>query len=152
MADFINRAISWELPFEKGSLRAVAKNNGKQVAEYELKTTGSPSLIAASCDKETLKAGTNDLAHVFVTICDKEGNTVYNAENEISCTIEGPVRLLGMEDSNPSNIEDYKDNKQNAYHGKLLIYLQSLDNAGRAKIILTSSGLEIASIFINVTE
>jgi hypothetical protein len=33
-----------------------------------------------------------------------------------------------------------------------MIYLQSLDNEGRAKIILTSSGLEIASVVINVTE
>ena len=152
MADFINRAISWELPFEQGTLRAVAKNNGKQVAEYELKTTGSAVKIVAECSEKSLKADRIDLAHIFVTLCDEAGNPVYSADNEITCEIEGPVRLLGMEDSNPANIENYKDNKQQAYRGKLLVYIQALDNEGRAKIILTSSGLEIASIFINVTE
>ena len=47
-----------------------------------------------------------------------------------------------MEDSNPRNIEDYKDNKQKAYHGKLLIYVQSLDKPGKAVIKLSSPGLK----------
>ncbi len=44
----------------------------------------------------------------------KPGIPVYNADNEITCEITGPASLIGMEDSNPSNIEDYKDNKQYA--------------------------------------
>ena len=62
-----------------------------------------------------------------MTVCDEAGNVVYDARNEISCEISGPVRLLGMEDANPVNTEGYKDKKQHAYHGKLLIYLQSTD-------------------------
>ncbi len=57
-----------------------------------------------------------------------------------------------MEDSNPSNIEDYKDNKQHAYHGKLLIYLQSMDDAGKARIKFTSENLGEATVEINVKE
>jgi beta-galactosidase len=97
-----------------------------------------------------MKADRKDLAHIFVTLCDEAGNPVYTAENEITCEIEGPVRLLGMEDSNPANTEDYKDNKQHAYHGKLLIYLQSLDNSGTALIKLSSPGLEGCTIELNL--
>jgi hypothetical protein len=150
MAEFKNRTISWDVPFEKGTLKAVAKNNSQVVAEYELKTTGAPVKIVASCNEKSLKAGKNDLAHIFVTLCDVGGNTVYAAENEIICEIEGPVRLLGMEDSNPSNAENYKDNKQHAYHGQLLIYMQSLDNSGTATIKLSSPGFENAAIEISV--
>jgi hypothetical protein len=57
-----------------------------------------------------------------------------------------------MEDSNPSNAENYKDNKQHAYHGELLIYLQSLDNSGTVTIKLTSPGLEPCNIELNVTK
>jgi hypothetical protein len=152
MADFINRTISWDVPFEKGTLKAVAKNNGRTMAEYELKTTGAPVRIVASCVEKSIKADKNDLAHVFVTLCDEDGNTVYAAENEITCEIEGPIRLLGMEDSNPSNTENYKDNKQHAYHGKLLIYLQSMDETGIARIKLSSENLGVAAIEINVKE
>jgi len=141
MADFINRTITWDVPFERGTLKAVAKIDGKAVADYELKTTGTPVKIAASPDKKILKADRSDLAHIFVTICDNEGIIVYNADNEVTCEIDGPVRLLGMEDSNPSNIGNYKDNRQHAYHGKLLIYLQAMDSTGKATIVLTSPGL-----------
>jgi beta-galactosidase len=150
IADFNNRIISWDVPFEKGTLKAVAKNNGKQVADYELKTTGAPVKISAYCNEKSIKANKNDLAHIFVTLCDEAGNTVYSAENEITCETDGPVRLLGMEDSNPSNTENYKDNKQHAFHGKLLIYLQSLDKTGIARIKLTSGNLGEATVKIAV--
>ena len=90
MADFINRAITWDVPFEKGTLKAVAKNNGNPVAEYEIKTTGTPVKISAFCSEKILKADNNNLAHIFVTICDENGNTVYNADNEVKCEIEWP--------------------------------------------------------------
>jgi hypothetical protein len=57
-----------------------------------------------------------------------------------------------MEDSNPANIEDYKDNKQHAFHGKLLIYLQSLDKAGPATITLSSPGLQGTAVELTVAE
>ena len=152
MADFQNRTITWDVPFETGTLRAVAKNRGNEVASYELKTTGSPVTISARSDKKSLKADRQDLAHVFMNICDKEGNTVYSADNEITCEITGPARLLGMEDSNPSNIEDYKDSKQHAYHGKLVIYLQSTDKTGKVTVTLTSMGLESTIMQLEVIQ
>jgi hypothetical protein len=57
-----------------------------------------------------------------------------------------------MDDSNPSNTENYKDNKQHAYHGKVLIYLQSLDKPGTVRIKLTSPGLEGCNIELNVAK
>jgi hypothetical protein len=152
MAEFQNRTITWEVPFAKGILRAVAKNSGREVASYELKTTGAPAQITVQCDKTSLKPDRQGLAHIFVTLCDETGNTVYSAENEITCEISGPVRLLGMEDSNPANIEDYKDNKQKAFHGKLLIYLQSIDKTGPVTIKLSSPGLQGTTIRLNVAE
>jgi hypothetical protein len=152
MAEFQNRTINWEVPFAKGTLRAVAKNSGREVASSELKTTGAPAQINVQCDKTSLKPDRQGLAHIFVTLCDEAGNTVYSAENEITCEISGPVRLLGMEDSNPANIEDYKDNKQKAFHGKLLIYLQSIDKTGPVTIKLSSPGLQGTTIRLNVAE
>jgi hypothetical protein len=152
MAEFQNRTITWEVPFEKGTLKAVAKNSGREAASFELKTTGSPAQITASCDKTSLKPDRQELSHIFVNLCDESGNNVYSAENEITCEISGPLHLLGMEDSNPSNIEDYKDNKQKAFHGKLLIYLQATDKTGPATIKLSSPGLQGTTIRLNVTE
>jgi beta-galactosidase len=152
MADFQNKTITWEIPFEKGTLKAVARNHGIEAATYELKTTGLPVKIIADCNDRSIKADRQDIAHIFVNLCDEAGNTVYNADNEITCEITGPARLIGMEDSNPANIEDYKDNKQHSFHGKLLIYLQSLDKPGLVTVKLSSQGLTETMVELNVTE
>jgi len=145
MADFINRTITWEVPFKKGTLKAIARNKGLEAAVYELNTTGDPvSINAAVPDRDE-----KDLIHVFVTIEDGDGNTVYNATNEIKCQVDGPALLLGMEDSNPTNTEDYKDNTQHAYHGRLLIYLKPEEKQGRVTVTLTSPGLKQAVTELN---
>ena len=150
MADFKNRTITWEVPFESGKLKAVARISGKDLASFELNTTGKPVRIVAKGDVTKLKDDKQELANIFVTLCDKSGNTVYSADNDITCEVTGPVRILGMEDSNPRNIENYKDNKQHAFHGKLLIYLQSLDKPGKAVIKLSSPGLKGTTVEIDV--
>jgi beta-galactosidase len=150
MADFRNRTLTWTVPFESGKLRTVARNSGKDVTACELNTTGTPVAIVAKSDVIRLGSNRQDLANIFVTLCDSAGNVVYSAENEITCEITGPVKNLGMEDSNPVNTENYKDNKQHAFHGKLLIYIQSLDKPGKAVIKLTSPGLKPAIVEIEV--
>src|ERR1035437_3878843 len=150
MADFKNRTITWEVPFEEGKLRAVARISGKELTSYELNTTGKPVRIVAKSDVINLKADRHDLTNIFLALCDEAGNVVYSAENEITCEVTGPARILGMEDSNPKNIEYYKDNNQHAYHGKLLIYLQSLDKPGKAEIKLSSPGLKGTTLEIDV--
>ncbi len=150
MTDNKDRILTWHVPFKKGTLKAVGRNNGTDVAEYELKTTDAPAVINAVCRENSLKATGKDIAHIFVNLCDKAGNPVYSAENEVTCEINGPARLLGIEDSNPVNTEDYQDNKQHAFHGKLLIYLEAGDKTGTVKIRLTSPGLKGSDLEINV--
>jgi beta-galactosidase/beta-glucuronidase len=150
MADFKNRTITWEVPFRSGTLKAVARNMGKDVALYELKTTGKPVSIIAKSDTEVLKATEKGLSHIFVNLCDENGNPVSTAENEITCMVEGPITLLGMEDSNPVNTEDYKDNKQHAFHGKILVYIQSTGKPGKATVTLSSPGLKGAIVKLNI--
>lgn len=150
MSENKSRIVTWEVPFRKGTLEAVGRNNGKDAARFELKTTGSPVSIKADCDRQTINAGSKGIAHVFVSICDKDGYPVYSADNEITCTVEGPADLIGMEDSNPENTENYKDNRQHSFHGKLLIYLQGKDNEGKVRIRLQSPGLKGADLELNV--
>jgi len=152
MSAFKNRTLTWEVPFEAGKLEAVGRNSGKDAASHVLNTTGSPVSIGAKSDIKNLISNRQDLANVFVTLYDDAGNPVYSADNEITCEITGPVKLLGMEDSNPVNIENYKDSKQHAYHGKMLIYIQSLDKPGKALIKLSSPGLKTAIVEIDVVE
>jgi hypothetical protein len=55
-----------------------------------------------------------------------------------------------MEDANAENVEDYKDSEQNAFKGRLLIYVQSLDEVGKGRIIVTSPGLKSGELTLDI--
>ena len=152
LKDFTNRTISWDVPYEAGELKAVGRKGGVILAESILRSWSEPAAIKAMCDAMVIKADRTDLSRIYVTVVDKNGNPVYDAANEISCEISGPLRLLGMEDANPRNTEDYKDNRQKSYHGKLLIYLQSLDTPGKASVKISGEGLNSLTFTIDVVK
>lgn len=142
MSAFKNRTITWDVPFESGTLRAVGLSGKTAKAEFVLKTTGEPVNLIATSDVKRLKADRMDVGHIFVSLCDETGNGVYSADNEVACEVTGPVKIIGMEDANPRNTEDYKDNKQKAYHGKVLVYVQSLGEPGKASVKFSSQGMK----------
>ena len=150
LADFPGRVITWKIPFTKGVLKAVGKTKGVELASYELKTAGPISELVANADVLTLKADKQDISHIEITLTDEFGVPDFVTEGEITCEVTGPVRLLGIEDSNSRNIENYKDNKQNSYHGKVLLYIQSLDKTGKATVKVTSRGLKSALIELEI--
>ncbi len=150
IADYEQKVINWEIHFEAGTLKAIARSKGKELASFHLKTAGNPEQLIAKSDVDKLKADSQDIAHILVEIADEKGIPVYSATNEVLCKIKGPLRLLGMEDSNPKNIENYKDNRQKAYHGRVLLYIQSLDKEGDAEVIVTSKGLKTAKYQLQI--
>ena len=152
LSDILKKKLNWDINFEPGELRAIARNNGKDVASFKLQTAGEPTQLIVTSDKIKLKANKQDVAHIEVVIADKKGVLVYSANNKISYQISGPIRLLGMEDANASNTEDYKDSEQNAFKGRLLVYIQSLDWIGKGKIILSSPGIKSGEIAFDVVD
>ena len=44
-SEAVNGILSWQVPFEPGTLKAVGRANGQDVCDYALKTAGSPSRI-----------------------------------------------------------------------------------------------------------
>jgi hypothetical protein len=152
LADYPSHVIPWEIPFAKGVLKAVAKTEGVELATYELRTAGSATKLVAKADKLTLKADRQDVSYIEVMITDEDGVRDFETEGIITCTVNGPVRLLGMEDANSRNVEPYKDNKQSTFQGKVLLYIQSLDQLGKATVKVTSPGLKDASVELEIVK
>ena len=81
---------------------------------------------------------------------DQDGKPVFLADDEIVCSTDGPVELLGLEASNPTDMGDYTDNRQRVYQGKMIAYVQATGEKGPAKVILESPWLEKAVIELNI--
>ena len=79
---------------------------------------------------------------------DEHGTIVKLGDNNITCHIEGPARLLGLEGSDNSDMGDYTDNRQRVYHGRLLAYIQTVGEAGTVRVKFTSPLLQGAEVVL----
>jgi beta-galactosidase len=144
--------IYWDIPFQPGKLEIVGMDaSNKEICNYTIKTSTRPAALTAEADVKTLKKE-NGLAHVIVTVVDENGVPVLLSDDDITCTLEGPGELLGLESSNNSDMGDYSDNVQRAYHGRLLAYIQTNGQTGTLTIRFTSPWLKDASVKLDVIE
>lgn len=141
--------IYWDIPYKSGKLVAEGCDaNGNVVSTYEIQSSKRPYNIRATVEKSSV-CKSKSTVHVTVDILDEDGVIVKLADNEISCTIDGPARLLGLEGANNSDMSDYTDNKHRAYHGTLMAYIQTTGEAGKITLKFTSPLLKGATVVVD---
>ena len=100
--------LAWDVPYEPGTLKAVGTNGGQTAVTVEVSTSGDPAAIDLSVDRDTIRADRNDMAHVTVKVVDAQGWMHPDAENEIAFDIQGEGKLIGVDNGDMSNREDFK--------------------------------------------
>ncbi len=139
--------LSWDVVYQPGTLKAVGTKNGKPV-EIEVITTGDAAAISLSADRDTIRAGRRDVAHVTVKVVDAQGRMHPDADHEITFNVEGDGRLIGLDNGNMADMGDYKGKVRKAYHGMCLAIVQSGAAAGQIRLTATAPGLKPATITI----
>lgn len=142
--------IHWDIPYQPGELKAEGCDaNGKMQSEYTIRSSGRPYALRVSTDTDTLSYD-RATAHITIEVVDENGIVVKLGDNEITCTIEGPLHLLGLEGSDNSDMSDYTDNRHRAYHGRLLAYVQTIGKSGQARVRFTSPLLKGAEVSFDI--
>ena len=150
LADFENLAPTWNVPFAAGTLKAVGKQGGKEVASYIIQTAEAPAQLVATPNRTEMKADRRDVVHIDVAITDANGILCYDAQLPITCTVSGSAQLLGIEDANHDNVENYTDNTQTSFHGRVRVYIGSLDRTGKATVTFTAPGMKEEKVLLKV--
>ena len=107
-----NSRTTWKVPYEPGELLARGFQDGREVLTSKRMMTGDPYSVALTADKNILKADNKDISVITVKVADKKGLTVPVAGNEISFSLEGPGKIIGVGNGDPSSheAEKYIDN------------------------------------------
>lgn len=140
--------LSWDVPYEPGTLKAVGKRDGKIVLTEELKTAGKPASVRLSVDHAKIKAHPEDVAHVTAEILDINGQIVPNAGNLIQFEIQGNARIIGIESGDMKDHENVKSPQRKAFNGLCLAIIQA-NNSGKIILKATSEGLTGSSVEID---
>jgi beta-galactosidase len=140
--------LTWDVPYEPGTLKAVGTKDGNIAATMEISTAGEPAAINLSVDRTKIAADRRDVAHVKVEIRDAQGRVVPNAASEITFDVQGQGKILGVDNGDPQSHEDYKSNLRKAFNGLCLLIVQSTVTAGQIKITASSPGLQSSDVTI----
>ena len=141
--------LSWNVPYQPGTLKVVASTNGKIVATKEIKTAGKPYQIKLKADRNLIKANEKDLSFITVTVEDENGNLCPNAENLIDFKISGEGTIAAVGNGNQRSLESFRTPFRKAYSGKCMLIIKSNLKAGEITIKAHSKELKSNSIQIN---
>ncbi|KHJ39306.1 beta-galactosidase BoGH2A [Pedobacter glucosidilyticus] len=140
--------VSWKVPFEAGTLKAISYLNGKVVLEKEIRTAGAPHHIVLNVDRNKLKADGNDLAFVTATLVDEAGTIIPDADNLIKFTISGAGQIAGTDNGYQADLSSLSKPNRKLWKGKALAIVKASQHAG--KIVLTAEADGFKPVSINI--
>ena len=142
--------LTWDVPYEPGTLKAVGYKYGKKVCAEEVHTAGDPAAVVMTTDGPDLNANGRDVTHLTVEIVDDRGDLVPGATNLVSFDLQGAASIIGVDNGNPISHEDYKAEQRFAWHGRCLAIVQAGRKAGPVRIIASAAGLRDAAVELKV--
>ncbi|HHE74786.1 MAG TPA: DUF4982 domain-containing protein, partial [Desulfobacteraceae bacterium] len=134
---------------KEGTLKAVGTKDESKV-ENTVKMSGEPAQLKLTVSHDKIAAGKTGMAIITADIVDNNGNRVIHAVNQLNWSVEGAASLIG-----PKHYEtDYnlfESMEGTGYiHPPVSNIIRSVNQPGKAKITVSSPGLEPASVEINV--
>ena len=139
-----NSHLQWKVEFEPGKLEAVAFKNGRRLTS-KVETTGVPVEVVLTPYKTTMLADGKDATVMNVSVVDREGREVPDANNMIYFKVQGDAKIIGVGNGDPSSHEADKcaDGlwQRSLFNGKCQVIIQSGKKAGIFKVEASAKSL-----------
>lgn len=145
----MHKELEWDIPYQPGSLKAVSKINGEVVAEHVLQTSGKPYAIKLDADRSKIKANGLDLSYITVSVVDKNGLIVPNADHLVHFDVIGAGYIAGVGSADLTSSESFVSNKRKVFQGKVLLVVRSERKAGKIVVIAKSKGLNSGKLIFS---
>ncbi len=131
------------IDYTDGELLAIAYDeNGNEIARDVQRSFGDAVRLLLTPDKTELKADGEDLIFIEISAEDKDGNPVANANNRAFVEVSGAGRLVGLDNGDSTDYEEYKGKSRRLFSGKLLAVIAAKTEAGDINVRVTSPSLE----------
>ncbi|MBQ6240018.1 MAG: DUF4982 domain-containing protein [Firmicutes bacterium] len=146
-APVVKLEASLEIPYEKGILEAVAYRDGKETARCSLKTAGEACAVTLCADRSEIRADSQDLSYVALTLVDENGDRVPYETSTLHIEVSGAGRLAGIGSGNPCTEEGFGDPFCKAYQGRAMAAVVA-DAPGEILVKAWAEGMVPAEITI----
>lgn len=133
---------AWRVRFIPGTVEAVSRKNGREVARTSISTAGEPYAVKLTPDRCNIHADGKDLSYLTVEILDKDGNLCPLADNEVCFEVSGAGFNAGVDNGSPVSLEPFKSDRRKAFYGKAMLIVQSDGKRGDIRVTATSPRLK----------
>lgn len=154
-----NGHLSWTAIYQPGTVKAMGYKNGKKILTRNVETTGAPARISLTADRSVIRADNRDVAVFRVELQDKEKRFVPTACDDLTITVNGPVRILGVGNGDPAYQTTERPTDTNtrtyqvkAFNGLAQVLLQSTGEAGEATLTVGAGSFPAASFVLRLEE
>lgn len=143
------RLMWMDIAYEPGTLKVVAYNDqGKTVAEKEIKTAGKPHQIVLEADRSELSADGNDLSFVTVSVVDKNGIPCPTVTSPVQFKVKGQGTYRAACNGDATSMEQFHLPTMKLFSGKLVAIVQSDTEPGEIELTVSGKGLKSGKIVI----
>jgi beta-galactosidase len=146
--------LEWQAPYSPGTLSAKGyDSSGEVVSATQVETTGAPTAVELQPDRNTISADSEDISIITVSVHDEPGRIVPTASNLVHFSIQGPGRIIGVGNGDPSCHEPDQYPTQSGwqrsvFNGLAQIIVQSTRIPGEITLTATADGLQPQKIYI----
>ena len=112
-------ACQWMVPWEAGTLTAIARTADQEVAKDEVKTSNHPTSFKVAANNEFPNTTVLD-----ITVTDQDRAPYPYGENMLFAHVEGLTRVLSFENGSPTDGFSPLSKERRAFMGKARLFLE----------------------------
>jgi beta-galactosidase len=149
-----NWFLDWTVPYQPGTLIAKGyDDDGTALAETHVDTTDDPAAVDLEPDRTLVDADGESLSIVNVSVRDLPGRIVPTVTNLVHFAIQGPGKIIGVGNGDPSCHEPDKylsssDWQRSVFNGYAQVLVQSTKIPGEIVLTASADGLQPATVYI----
>ena len=150
-----NSHLQWNVNYEPGKLTAIGYRNGRKLFA-EVETSDKPHEVIVTPYKTTMLADGKDVSVINISVIDKNGVEVPDANNLIHFSVNGDAKIIGVGNGDPSSHEQDKFHdtvaQRHLFNGKCQVIVQAgtskslIHFEAKADSVQWSGGTDIATI------
>jgi beta-galactosidase len=156
--------ITFQVPYAPGTLIAVAKINGRMVADDQLRTATAPERLVLSTGliptglikgdvieiRPTITPDWDDVIYVTATLLGSHGTVVPDSETRIHFSVSGPAKIIAVDNGNLLDHDPFQaptpEKDRKLFEGNAIAILRATAPTGTITLTAQTEGLPPATI------
>ncbi|WP_372776454.1 glycoside hydrolase family 2 TIM barrel-domain containing protein [Mangrovibacterium sp.] len=142
--------LMWnDVVYEPGELKVVAYDDKGTVAVEEVvRTAGKPYRLVLEPDRKTISADGQDISFVTVSVVDKNGVPCPTVTNQLDFKVDGAGNYRAACNGDATSLELFHLPTMKLFSGKLVVLVQSTEQAGDISLQVKGKGLKAGKLTI----